>query len=74
MVRVLLRPFEAALAAVDAQRQPVLIADGDLTGPQHALCAALPFDKGLNVVIEAPSLDEGRELREQFVSTSRQSV
>ena len=52
LVRVLLKPFEPALLAIDAQLQSVLVAGRDLARPEHALGPALEAQHHVVVVVE----------------------
>ena len=62
IVRILLPPFEAALGAVDAELQAVLVAGRDLARPEHALGAALEAQQDMDVVVERRPLTKVREI------------
>ena len=64
-IRFHLRPFEAAGLAVDAQLQPVLLADGDLAGEQHTFRAARETQQHVAVVLQASARDERGEIGAQ---------
>src|SRR5438128_1437683 len=60
------RVDEAALAAVDAQAQVVLVAGRDLARPERAARAAGEAQQDLDVVVESPAGDEGAQLGAQL--------
>ncbi len=62
VVRILLGPLQAALRAVDAQYEAVLVAGRHLARPEHAARAALVAQHDVDVVVELAALDEGRQL------------
>ncbi len=67
IVRVLLRPFNAALCAIDAQAQRIFIAGRNLAAPEHALGTARKTEHHMRIVVQATSLDKTVEISRKAV-------
>src|SRR5262249_20222591 len=65
-IRVFLAPLERRLRAVDANGQPILLAERDLRGEENALGAALVAHEHIRIVVDAPAGNHGAHLGEQF--------
>ncbi|ENS16168.1 hypothetical protein B995_00264 [Brucella abortus F1/06-B21] len=57
-VRILLRPFNATLCAIDAQTQRIFIAGRNLAASEHSLRAAFKTQHHMGIVVQAASLDK----------------
>ncbi|MNE84711.1 hypothetical protein D3C80_1816450 [compost metagenome] len=62
IVRVFLRPFDAALCAIDAQAQRIFIAGRNLTAPKHALGTTRKTQHHMRIVVQATSFDKTVEI------------
>src|SRR5690606_7670553 len=62
VVRIGLRPFEAAPGTVDADLQAVFVAGRHLAAPEHALGATVKAQHDMGIVIEPAALDEAVEI------------
>src|SRR5690606_10396170 len=67
IVRVFLRPFDAALRAIDAQAQRIFIAGRNLAAPEHPLRAALKTQHHMGIVVQTTPLDKTVEIGSKAV-------
>ena len=65
-VRFVLVPLDAALLAIDADVQIILLTDADLRTVEHAFRAAFETQQHVGVVIQLAAFDEAGEVRGEF--------
>src|ERR1700720_1518421 len=64
-VRLLLMPFQPRLGSINTNREPVLVAAGDLRANQRSPGSATEAQQNIGVVIQTAARDHGAQVRAQ---------